>query len=509
MAWRTGLTVDPTTKETPSEQLRDKKAQVVFEVWGVEDGGRGEESLVGLGTVGLESVADALMREGSATSPVPVTCYNEWVVMRNPFTGKRTGKIYATVKIGLREQIERGGGHREAKLIQRNWRKRETPTKEIEGAAGDADVSTHSVQAPAVDASIENAPPAPIPIPSPPTPQRNSVDSRLLLNLDKPVASRPVVSRSLAIGKDVEFDKGDWKGLKEHYLRKSMEKIMREKDEDEEEEREGGEQQEGEGLVKYTLSLHPMGTSVIPLNDNDKVNQTPWGCYLRYAIPWSDVGGNATAGAGVVDLGEDGWGKDTWLWWDADSELLNGTSRHELFIPTIMGVADAVGREGVGIEVWLKRGEGDVEKVGTCRIKYEDLARMEGRTGVERRKVVTADIEKIWTGGELVKGRVGVEIRVRGEPKIVRVRRERREIKGKVRGGEGRSEATTVYYCSTKTNNPLLVAHRRRRRQRQALCMPNLPRHRRMSSPLSRGGLSARASVSTPHLRSSSVGVRG
>ncbi|GMI06577.1 hypothetical protein TrRE_jg8307, partial [Triparma retinervis] len=409
--WTTGLTVDP------------------------------KENLVGLGTVELGGVAAALTKEGSATSPCPLTCHDEWVVIKNPFTGRRMGKIYAKVKIGLREQIERGGGDNHAKVIQRNWRKRDEPREEEEEEEEVedptvADLSTDTTES----LPLASDPLPPLPIQSPPTPQRNSVDSNLLRNLDT-APPRPVVSKSVALSgqEELPFDRGDWKGLKEHYLRKSMERISPGDENGEQEELAAADEEhpEGEGLVKYTLSLHPMSTSVIPLNDNDNASQTPWGCYLRYSIPWSDVGGNATAGAGVVDLGDDGWGKDTWLWWDADSELLNGTSRHELFIPSIMGVADAVGRGGVAVEIWAKRGEGDVSKVGSCRLGYEDLARMEGRTGVERRKVVVADIEKAGTGGELVKGRVGVEIRVRGEPKIVRVRRERRKGKeGQERGAE-------------------------------------------------------------------------
>ena len=393
----TGLTVDPTLNVSPSSQLQDKKATVVLEVWGVPEEAGKRDNLVGIGTVQLGGAAEKLTKEGSATSPAPLSCHDEWVTIKNPFTGKRTGKIYATVKIGLREQIERGGGDNQATVIQRNWRKRGEQREEVENAA--------AAEAPAVEAAAHPAdlstdtarslplesdapPPPPLRIQSPPTPKRNSADSKLLQDLDKKV-SRPAISKSVALSgqEELPFDRGDWKGLKEHYLRKSMERI------DTLDDRGTGstdptvtlgseddvDHPAGEGLVKYTLSLHPMSTSVIPLNDNDNATQTPWGCYLRYSIPWSDVGGNATAGAGAVDLGEDGWGRDTWLWWDADSELLNGTSRHELFIPSIMGVAEAVGREGVGIEIWAKRGEGDVEKVGTCNLEYDDLKRMEGR----------------------------------------------------------------------------------------------------------------------------------
>jgi hypothetical protein len=35
--WTTGLTVDPKENVNPSNQLRDKKAKVVFEVWGVDE----------------------------------------------------------------------------------------------------------------------------------------------------------------------------------------------------------------------------------------------------------------------------------------------------------------------------------------------------------------------------------------------------------------------------------------------------------------------------------------
>lgn len=59
LAWMTGLTVDPTLEESPSEQLKDKKATVVFEVWGVEEGRKtGGDRLVGLGTVELKGVAE-------------------------------------------------------------------------------------------------------------------------------------------------------------------------------------------------------------------------------------------------------------------------------------------------------------------------------------------------------------------------------------------------------------------------------------------------------------------
>lgn len=161
---------------------------------------------------------------------------------------------------------------------------------------------------------------------------------------------------------------------------------------------EDDDEQEG-GLVKHVLEFRPEETCQIGSSGGDEFadmdKAKPWGCYVRYLIPWEDSGGRGNGGANGDEFsslppmeGESMYGvSSTFLWWDADSPLLNGCARHSLFLPAALPVVDAIcprvggGSKGRGIkmELWSKvnegasGGEGVLVKVANCLLKSEDL----------------------------------------------------------------------------------------------------------------------------------------
>ena len=114
---------------------------------------------------------------------------------------------------------------------------------------------------------------------------------------------------------------------------------------------------------------------------------------MRYLIPWEDCNTPSNPpDASFKSIppmdGEASFGvAPTMLWWDADSSLLNGTSRHSLFLPTSLPLADAICpsssassssspiRRGIRMEIWCKFNAPNVPpaKVGHAFLPYEDL----------------------------------------------------------------------------------------------------------------------------------------
>ncbi|GMH46680.1 hypothetical protein TrVE_jg365 [Triparma verrucosa] len=411
-----GLHIDPHTEDVVSK-LKDKKSNVVLEVYEGDD-------IVGISNVKLGVIANRIILPGTAEKEGPMVVEDGWVEVRCPFGGGKKGEVYLRVGVGLERQVERGfdetltAGQLQKEDVKESPAKEKSPRKLSEDEW--------------IQVSKEDVVDMPPPVPSveetpPPPPKQVTAEP----DLEEMARNRknPFVAKSMVV------EEGKWKeetgrksagDLKEAYLRASFENLNKKTAAPPEITSEArNSAADGTGLIKHTLTLRPLQTCQVP---NSGSANPPWGCYIVYTLTWPDT----HSGSG----GADGWpGPGTGIWWDADSPLLNGTSKHEMYLPTTLPFNNAVcpRGEGVDVELWCKGNDGDT-KVGTCKIRAEDF--QPGRDGIAKTRNVRLPIEIFngggeFRGGDFLPSSLDLEIEVRVEPKIVRVRRERAEAVSK------------------------------------------------------------------------------
>ncbi|GMH76100.1 hypothetical protein TL16_g06971 [Triparma laevis f. inornata] len=432
-----GLDIDP-QEDNVVEALKAKKSNLVIEV------NSGNE-VIGLTVLKLEGCANKIILPGTATDERPIKVFEGWMDVVCPFSKKVRGSVLGRVGVGLERQVERGFGVVTTTLTQpkedvKIAEEKESPSRKRNPSE---DKWVNITKEDVIDMPAIPEPPPPQPQPTPPQPQQGLEEP----NLEELAAKRsnPFVAKStVGFGKEgakteTERVNKSASDLKDAYLRASFENLQRQQQQPREEPATAAD---GEGLIKHTLTIRPLQTCQVP---NSGSANAPWGCYVVYDLTWPSSG----SGAGGA---EDWNGKGSGVWWDADSPLLNGTSKnihtnsslrfamlvsqHELYLPTTLPFINAVCPRGQGVEVgiYCKGQEGNV-KVGTTYIPAEDF--QPGRDGVVKTRNVRLPInietstKGEYRGGDFLPSNLDLEITVRVEPKIVRVRRERAEAVSK------------------------------------------------------------------------------
>jgi len=347
----TPLNIDPTADTPPSEQLRNPKACVIFEVWAKgsqKDSSKGPaEQLVGISKISLAPLADHLVKPGSATSPAPAVVEDGFVDIRNPFKNQVVGKIQVLVAAGLDRQVVNVAGFKgAASKIQRRWKMRNTPST----SSPSATTTATAIAATATTATTTSTTDV--------TPKQSASPSR------KSRIPTPKVfynANTASFRRSYEPTDNNrrrnpttisYNNLKDTYLRKSMDAMFKSEKEDKEEKEhivvspprhrvnkpyvsqaQQSQPSPSRGLTKHVLEFKADSTCQLP-NSN---SNNPWGCYVRYLIPWESNGSGVAGGASHSEArandvqslippmaNEQSSGiESTLLWWDADSPLLN------------------------------------------------------------------------------------------------------------------------------------------------------------------------------------------
>ena len=520
LLWSPPLNVDPSLPAPPSLQLCGPKAIVVFEVWATVFSETGEENevCVGLSKVPLSLVANALVQPGSAGALIPAMAFDGWIGVKNPFTGAQLGKLHVTVAAGLKRQVENMfGSTKAAGLIQRRWRthSQEMPERPPAMApvpaprqaapkkpsAGNA-VVPPPAPSPSLDPPIETAPPSTAAATSFANPLQSAAPRVVRLPASKVQqivapnfpAAEAMASSTTSIS---------YSSLKDAYLRKSLDSLAdggasgfvdkkpaaalaaaaaasgsSSKHAHHEASEEAAFSLESTGLVKHVLEFRPDSTSQIegvPLHVTAANAGAPWGCYIRYLIPWEDSG-TAAGGSSAMHSsnthskegfsgippmdGEAAYGvSSTLLWWDADSQLLNGTARHSLFLPSALPLPDAIcppakqskegggnlGKRGVKMEIWCRPHSKSKSlekpvKVAHTFLPYAELEALVDRAGkrgpscmtIQRKMTLPLSIvpggdDAGWRASEFLPSSLQLTCFLTIEPKIVAARRVARE----------------------------------------------------------------------------------